>query len=126
MFTKLLLVAFALLSPIDPTAALAVLGEHLAAPTPASEPVASIQIELLPDYDSAERLAAEVAERITAAGLTHEVLVEIVPGEPELPVSYRVVVGPFHEFEDAERARTEIENIGVNGFVREYEPLVGC
>src|SRR5262245_32007857 len=126
MITKLLLVALALLSPLDPTATLDAVGEHLAATSAhESEPVASIQIDLLPDYDSAERVAASVAERLTAAGLTHEVLVEIVPGEPELPVSYRVVVGPFHEFEDAERARGDLEELGVNGFVREYEPLVG-
>jgi hypothetical protein len=126
MITKLLLVALALLAPLDPTATLDVVGEHLATSAHSSEPVASIQIDLLPDYEGAERVAASVAERLTAAGLTHEVLVEIVPGEPELPVSYRVVVGPFHEFEDAERARTELEELGVNGFVREYEPLIGC
>jgi cell division septation protein DedD len=124
MITKLMLL-LALLSGLD--AAVETAGDELAAaPALAAEPVATVQIELLPDHDGAEQLAAAVRERLAMAGLPHSVLVEIVPGEPELPVSYRVVVGPFVEFETAERARTELEGIGVHGFVREFEPLIGC
>jgi cell division septation protein DedD len=123
MITKLLLL-LTLLSRLDSAVATA---EQLADEAAlAGEPVATVQIELLPDQDGAEQLADAVRERLSGTGLTHPVLVEIVPGEPELPVSYRVVVGPFVEFEDAERARTELEAIGVNGFVREFEPVIGC
>jgi len=117
MITKLLLL-LALLSNLDPAVAT---GEQLAV-----DAVATVQIELLPDHEGAEQLAAAVRERLGTAGLAHTVRIEIVPGEPELPVSYRVVVGPFVEFEDAERARTELERIGVHGFVRESEPVIGC
>lgn len=124
MMTKLLLL-LALLSRLD--AAVAPADEAVAAePGLAAEPVATVQIELLPDHEGAELLAEAVRERLAKAGLEHPVLVEIVPGEPELPVSYRVVVGPFVEFETAERARTELEAIGVHGFVREFEPVIGC
>ena len=133
MFTKLMLL-LALLTRFD--AAVATIGEHVADDFAlAAEPVATVQIELLPDHEGAEQLAAAVRERLANAGLAHPVLVEIVPGEPELPVSYRVVVGPFVEFETAERARTELDAIGVHGFVRdlpsrhyaaEIEPLIGC
>ena len=122
MIAKLTLVLLALLSNLDRGAAIEnQLGELVAV-----EPVASVQIELLPDLEGAELLADAIRERLAIAGLTHEVVVEIIPAEPELPVSYRVVVGPFVEFEAAERARTELERIGVRGFVREFEPLIGC
>lgn len=124
MTIKLLLALAALLSHLEPVAEAAL--EQQVAVAPNQDPVATVQIELLPDRQSASRLADEVRERLSAAGLPHEVLVESVPGEPELPISYRVVVGPFFEFEDAERARTELESVGVQGFVREFEPLVGC
>ena len=51
---------------------------------------------------------------------------EVVSGEVDLPPSYRVSVGPFDSFEDAERARAELEAAGIEGFVRELEPVVGC
>ena len=88
--------------------------------------VAVVQVELLPDPDAAAALAAKLDARLDAAGLGLEARVEAVPAEPELPVSYRVVVGPFAEFEDAERARTELDALGVRGFVRELELQVGC
>lgn len=124
MIAKLTLVLLALLSNLDAAAATmpTSFGEQVAV----AEPVANVQVELLPDLEGADALAATIRDRLTAAGLGHPVLVEIVPGEPELPVSYRVVVGPFFAFEDAERARTELEGVGVHGFVREFEPLIGC
>jgi hypothetical protein len=54
------------------------------------------------------------------------VFVEVVPGEIDLPPSYRVNVGPFDSFEGAERARAELDTVGVDGFVRELQTLVGC
>jgi hypothetical protein len=130
MFTKLMLL-LALLSRVEADADPA--GEHVADEFAlAAEPVATVQIDLLPDLEGAEQLASAVRERLDNAGLAHPVRVEIVPGEPELPVSYRVVVGPFVEFETAERARTELDAIGVHGFVRDFaygaqfEPLIGC
>jgi cell division septation protein DedD len=88
------------------------------------DPVAVVQIELLPDPDSAELLAANIQRRLGELQL--EVFVEVVPAEIDLPPSYRVNVGPFDSFEDAERARTELDTLGVDGFVRELQPLVGC
>lgn len=124
MIAKLTLVLLALLSHLDEsTVAREPLsgGEHLA-----GVPVASVQVELLPDLESADALAEVIRERLASADLAHAVRVEIVPAEPDLPISYRVLVGPFVEFEDAERARTELERIGVHGFIREVEPLIGC
>lgn len=88
------------------------------------DPVAVVQIELLPDSDSAEVLATILQRRLGELQL--DVFVEVVPGEIELPPSYRVNVGPFDSFEDAERARAELDTVGVDGFVRELQPLVGC
>ena len=123
MIAKLTLVLLALLSTLDPAA---VTESPVGEPLAAADSVANVQIELLPDLDNAEALAAAVRDRLDTAGLAHPVTVETVPGEPELPVSYRVAVGPFVAFEDAERARTELDGIGVHGFVREFEPLIGC
>lgn len=126
MTIKLLLALAALLSHLEPFAEVSLeQGERVAVERDL-DAVATVQVELLPDHESAERLADEIRERLASAGLAHAVLVETVPGEPELPISYRVVVGPFFEFEDAERARTELERVGVHGFVREFEALVGC
>lgn len=119
MIAKLTLVLLALLSRLDESAAMS--GERDDA-----EPVATVQVELLPDLEGAEAIAEALETRLATAGLAHAVRIEIVPGEPELPLSYRVLVGPFVEFEDAERARTELERLGVDGFVRELEPLIGC
>jgi cell division septation protein DedD len=88
------------------------------------DPVAVVQIELLPDPDSAELLAAKLQQRLGQLQL--DVFVEVVPGEIDLPPSYRVNVGPFDSFEDAERARAELDTVGVDGFVRELQTLVGC
>jgi cell division septation protein DedD len=121
MTAKLLLILAALFAPLEPIS--------VAWNTDASsqhDRVATVQLDLLPDPDSAERVAAEVRSELAGAGLEQPVLVEAVAGEPDLPVSYRVVVGPFAGFEDAERARTELEAVGLRGFVREFEPLVGC
>ena len=124
MTAQLLLVLAALLTPVGswfqpvepPASALERDGD----------PVATVQVELLPDRDSADQLAASIRARLDEAGLGHPVLVETVPGEPELPISYRVVIGPFFGWEDAERARTELDALAVHGFVREFDPLVGC
>jgi cell division septation protein DedD len=88
------------------------------------EPVAVVQVELLPDLDSAELLAANLEQRLGSHGL--EVFVEVVPAEIDLPPSYRVNVGPFDTFEDAERARAELDVVGIDGFVRELEEMLGC
>jgi cell division septation protein DedD len=88
------------------------------------DPVAVVQVELLPDSDSAEALAANLQQRLGDRGL--DVFVEVVPAEIDLPPSYRVNVGPFDTFEDAERARTELDAAGIDGFVRELQPMVGC
>jgi cell division septation protein DedD len=119
MITKLTLVLLALLSHLDESAA-------LSDEPNAVGPVAIVQVELLPDLEGAEVIAEALETRLATAGLAHAVRIEIVPGEPELPLSYRVLVGPFVEFEDAERARTELDRLGVDGFVREFEPLIGC
>lgn len=87
---------------------------------------AAVQIDLLADPDGAEALAASVRERLAAEGRALEVFVEAVPGDFELPPSYRVGVGPFADFEDAERAKIELEALGFDGFVRELDWVLAC
>lgn len=90
------------------------------------DPVAVVQVELLPDLEEAEQLAASI-ERTLGGDGEFDVFVEEVPGDTdELPLSYRVNVGPFDSFEAAERARAELETAGIPGFVRELEPVLGC
>ncbi len=121
--SMLLLVFSALFTRLEP-AATALL--DLVEVAPRQAPVATVQIDLVPDFDTAEQLAASVEARLHAAGLAHPVQLEAVLADPDMPVSYRVVIGPFVEFEAAERARTELEGLGLDGFVRELEPTIGC
>jgi cell division septation protein DedD len=132
MHTSLSALLVVLLSSLEPAAS--VLGWMFAPammmpaaqvePVDLGDPVAVVQIELLPDADSAELLATNLQQRLGELQL--EVFVELVPAELDLPPSYRVNVGPFDSFEDAERARAELDTVGVDGFVRELQPLVGC
>lgn len=90
-------------------------------------PVASVQLDLLPDHDSANERAEQLRSSLASAGLDElEVRVELVSGERELPPSHRVSVGPFFDFEDAERAREQLGALGVDGFVRALEQVTGC
>jgi cell division septation protein DedD len=90
------------------------------------EPLAAVQLELLPDHDSATVLANDMQRRLDELGGGLRVFVETVGGEPELPPSYRVGVGPFADFEQAERAQLTLERLGIDGFVRQLEPMIGC
>jgi cell division septation protein DedD len=131
MVTSLSALLTVLLSSLEPAAS--VFGWMFAPGMPSApqievvdlgDPVAVVQVELLPDSDSAEALAANLQQRLGDRGL--DVFVEVVPAEIDLPPSYRVNVGPFDTFEDAERARTELDAAGIDGFVRELQPMVGC
>lgn len=131
MVTSLSALLIALLSTLEPAAASML--EWMFAPGMVSaaqvevvdlgDPVAVVQVELLPDSDSAESLAANLEQRL---GGRFDVFVEVVSAEIDLPPSYRVNVGPFDTFEDAERAHAELDGVGIDGFVRELQPLVGC
>jgi hypothetical protein len=92
---------------------------------PSTEPGAltTVQLELLPDRYSAEVLAAAVQRKL---GDELEVFVEIVNGEAELPPSFRVAVGPFDEIEQAERAQVTLAGLGIDGFVRQLDVIIGC
>lgn len=132
MFSQLAFVLAALLTRLDPGAALAAL-DRVVAPAPvetiaidAVEPRASLQIEVLADPDAADAMAEQLRGRLDAAGHELPVFVESVFDDPDLPPAYRVGVGPFVDFEDAERARTALDDLGVAGFVRELDPIVGC
>jgi cell division septation protein DedD len=132
MLSSLSALLVVLLSSLEPAASVLgwVLAPAMMMPTAQVEvvdlgdPVAVVQIELLPDPDSAEVLASKLQQRVGQLQL--DVFVELVPGEIDLPPSYRVNVGPFDSFEDAERARAELDTVGVDGFVRELQTLVGC
>ena len=93
---------------------------------PQDEALAAVQVDLRPDYEGAESLAASLREELAAADQSLDVFVEIIPGDVDLPPSYRVGVGPFVDFEAAERAKLALEELGVDGFVRELEPSLGC
>ncbi|KIG14415.1 hypothetical protein DB30_06758 [Enhygromyxa salina] len=90
---------------------------------PAIQGLSAVQIELLPDRDSADALAADLQRRL---GDELSVFVEAVGGEGELPPSFRIGVGPFDEFEQAERAQLTLAQLGFDGFVRQLAVVVGC
>lgn len=90
------------------------------------DPVAVVQVELLPDLESAESLTATLERHLHERGHELDVFLEPVAGDMDLPASYRVNIGPFDSFEDAERADAMLDEIGVDGFVRELEPGLGC
>ena len=85
---------------------------------------AAVQIDLLPDPEGAEALAAQLELRLADHAIP--VFVELVPGDAELPPSYRVGVGPFPSFEDAERAQANLAELGHEGFVRNIGEVLGC
>ena len=126
MFTTMLLVLTSLFSTLDPLSVdWSAAAERMHMQEPA--PVASVQLELLPDAEGAAQLAASVQHQLDAAGFELVVGVETVSGELELPPSYRVGVGPFSSFEDAERARTHLEDLGLDGFIRAaVDEVAGC
>jgi hypothetical protein len=133
MFTSLSALLVALLSRLAPAAEMLLMAQaqlgavqpiELVAPSlDLGDAVAVVQVELLPDPDGAEQLAANLEQRLDGRS---DVFVEVVPGDFNLPPSYRVNVGPFDSFEDAERALVELESLGVSAFVRELQPMVGC
>jgi hypothetical protein len=135
MVTTLSAVLVALLSGLDPIAGalewafasrLAPVEQREAAPVDLGDPVAVVQVELLPDLDSAESLAAMLEAHLGERWHEYDVLLETVPGELDLPASYRVNIGPFDSFEDAERAHAVLDEMGIDGFVRELQPITGC
>jgi hypothetical protein len=135
MVTSLSALLVALLSGLDPIAGVLErafaprmdFAERLdVQPVDLGDPVAVVQVELLPDLDSAESLAATLERHLDARGYELDVFLEAVPGDIDLPASYRVNIGPFDSFEDAERADAMLDEIGVDGFVRELEPALGC
>lgn len=96
-----------------------------------AEPRAAVQVELLADPDGAERLADDLRRRLAASSSGQALPVFVEAVEPrsqagDLPPGFRVGVGPFSSFEEAERARMTLEQEGVRAFVREIDPLVGC
>jgi cell division septation protein DedD len=135
MVTTLSALLVALLSGLDPVAgvlewafapALEPVERHEAQPVDLGDPVAVVQVELLPDLESAESLTAILERHLEARGHQFDVFLEVVPGDADLPASYRVNIGPFDSFEDAERAHGELDAIGIDGFVRELQPMDGC
>jgi len=93
-------------------------------PADLAEPVAVVQVDVLPDPEAAEQLVAKI-ELIGDGEL--EVFIEPVPSDVDnLPPSFGVNVGPFDTFESAERARAQLEAADIDGFVRELEPALGC
>ncbi|PRP97539.1 Sporulation related domain protein [Enhygromyxa salina] len=128
MLSQISLVMLTLLSHFNPGAVdLIELAERVgitrAVEHEALDLVATVQLDLLPDREGAEALAATIEQRV---GGEFEVFVETIATEAELPPSYRVGVGPFTTFEDAERARTKLDGLGVDGFVRELDDILGC
>jgi hypothetical protein len=85
-----------------------------------------VRVELLPDLDSAESLVATLERHLNKRGLEFDVFVDAVPSDVDLPASYRVNIGPFDGFEDAERAHGVLDAAGIDGFVRELELGLGC
>lgn len=107
-------------------ARLAAVQETAAVEQPAdfAEPVAVVQVDVLPDSEAAEQLVTKIA--LVGDGEL-EVFVELVPSDVDnLPPSFGVNVGPFDSFEAAERARAQLEAAGIGGFVHELEPMLGC
>lgn len=132
MFTTLCLIAAALFSTVDPAASGWQLIERMGFVEPvepvelAGLPVASVQLDLLPDDTGAARLAEELRSTLASAEIALDVHIEELAAEPELPPSYRVSVGPFTTFEDAERAREQLEALGLDGFVRAHHEDEGA
>lgn len=135
MVTSLSALLVALLSGLDPIAgalewAFAPRIESVeqleVQPVDLGDPVAVVQVELLPDLENAESLAATLERQLGERGHELDVFLESVPGDIDLPASYRVNIGPFDSFEDAERAHAVLDAVGIDGFVRELQPLVGC
>lgn len=86
-----------------------------------------LQVDVVPDPGSAERLADRVGETLGAPAPSF-VLVETLPGEDGLPPVHRVLAGPFDDYEAAEVARTRLEDGGLQAFVspEDLDRLVGC
>lgn len=124
MFTTLCIALAALFTAAEPELDWSRVAERIG--FVGQTPVASVQLDLLPDHDSAIERAEQLRRSLASAGLELEVQVETVAGDRELPPSHRVSVGPFHDFEDAERAREQLDALGVDGFVRAREQVTGC
>lgn len=135
MVTSLSALLVALLSTLDPVAnvlewafapgmeSVERLDEH---DVDLDDAVAVVQVELLPDLDSAESLTATLQRQLDERGHDLDVFTELLPGDPDFPASYRVNVGPFDSFEDAERAHAVLDAIGIDGFIRDLAPVLGC
>ncbi len=128
MSTSLSAVLVTVLSQLVPVAEwLADTGDRFVSmeePADLGEPVAVVQVDVLPDSVAAQQLVAKL-ELLGDGEL--EVFVEIVPSEDDyLPPSFAVNVGPFDSFETAERVRAQLEAADIEGFVRELEPALGC
>lgn len=138
MLAKLSILLTALLSGLDPVAAESLqlverIGHTLveAAEVEAdahseSDALAALQVELLPDAEGAYALAERLELRFAEQGKGLSVFVETAGGDAELPPAYRVGIGPFDSFEDAEQARVELAGLGIDGFVRELTDVIGC
>lgn len=129
MLSQLIVLLVALLSRFDPAAVDSIeLAERIdtSASVDTGEALAAIQVDLLPDREAALALADTIGQRLDDASIELEVFVEAVAGELELPLSYRVGIGTFADFEDAERARAALGELGIDGFVRELELVIGC
>lgn len=128
MFTTLVLILSALLSPLNPTSLDWIeLAERVGYVEPTDlegATHASVQLDLLPDQASAQAMADALELALPDDSL--EVFVEVVPGEVDLPPAYRVGIGPFSTFEEAEHARERAEQAGFEGFVRTSEVFAGC
>lgn len=127
MATSLFAVLFTVFSQLSPAVDWIVFaGARLAAAQDATdigEPVAVVQVDVLPDVLAAERLAIQL--ELVADGEL-DVFIELLPSDFEgFPPSYVVNVGPFDDFEAAEHARAKLEAAGIDGFVTELDPL-GC
>ncbi|GEM_PF-5315317 len=132
MIAQLLLVLSAVFSQMDPAAALA----RVDAMTPAviaiqvelelDDPRTAVQVELVADPEAAETFAAALRTRLEDRGLAVPVFVETVHADFDMPPAFRIGLGPFADFEDAERARSGLSDIGVSSFVRELDPMIGC
>jgi hypothetical protein len=120
MLSQISLVILSWFSSFDPTAAADMID---AVHQGARQGLAAVQVELLPDRESADALAADMQRRL---GDELQVFVETVGGEAELPPSYRVGVGPFDEFEQAEAAQITLEDLGIDGFIRQLDIVIGC
>lgn len=135
MITSLSALLVVLLSGLDPVAGvlewafasgMETVERRAEQPIDLGDPVAVVQVELLPDLESAESLAAILEQHLGERGHDFDVFLEGHPVDVDLPASYRVNIGPFDSFEDAERADAVLEEIGIDGFIRELHPMVGC